>query len=337
MHVSSNRSPRTPFRPLRIDAPRASRAWAEARAAARKARRQILVFAPLTAAVLLAYAYRSDIAPGSERYVRYGTAIALLVLGWVLARDLGRSFGPQLLRRLDPATAGTVGFLIRLFGVLVAVVAALRIAGLDRRDLAVGGAFTAVVLGLAAQQTLANVFAGMVLLSARPFRVGERVRFQAGNIAGATEGTVESLGLMYVTMRQGADTILLPNSAALASAIQPLREPAGVDFTARLRPGVRMSDVQRLLEILVDVPTREPPEIDLESMDDNEVVVRITATPVDPDDGWRLADQVLAAVDKVVSEDVTLEHVIGERPTSAPADRLSRERSSEDGQSNGEG
>jgi hypothetical protein len=34
---------------------------------------------------------------------------------------------------------------------------------------------------------------------------------------------------------------------------------------------------------------------------------------------------------------VTLEHVIGERPASAPADRLSRERSSEDGQSNGEG
>jgi small conductance mechanosensitive channel len=337
MHVSSNRSPRTPFRPLRLDAPRAARAWGEARAAARKARRQILIFAPLTAAVLLAYAYRDDIAPGSERYVRYGAAIALLILGWALARDLGRSFGPQLLRRLDPATAGTVGFLIRLFGVLVAVVAALRIAGLNQRDLAVGGAFTAVVLGLAAQQTLANVFAGMVLLSARPFRVGERVRFQAGNIAGATEGTVESLGLMYVTMSQGADTILLPNAAALAAAVQPLREPASVDFTARLRPGVRVSDVQRLLEMLVEVPTREPPEIDLESVDDNEVVVRITATPVDPEDGWRLADQVLAAVDKVVTDDVTLEHVIGERPMSAPADRLSRERSSEDGQSNGEG
>jgi small conductance mechanosensitive channel len=147
-----------------------------------------------------------------------------------------------------------VGFLIRLFGVLVAVAAALRIAGINERDLAVGGAFTAVVLGLAAQQTLANVFAGMVLLSARPFRVGERVRFQGGNIAGATEGTVESLGLMYVTLRQGADTILLPNAAALGSAVQPLREPAKVDFTARLRPGVRVSDVQRLLEILVDVP-----------------------------------------------------------------------------------
>ena len=211
-----------------------------------------------------------------------------------------------------------MGFLIRLFGVLVAVAAALRIAGINERDLAVGGAFTAVVLGLAAQQTLANVFAGMVLLSARPFRVGERVRFQGGNIAGATEGTVESLGLMYVTLRQGADTILLPNAAALGSAVQPLREPAKVDFTARLRPGVRVSDVQRLLEILVDVPPASRRRSTSRAVDDNEVVVRITATPVDPEDGWRLADQVLAAIDKVVTEDVTLEHVIGDRAHERP-------------------
>jgi hypothetical protein len=49
--------------------------------------------------------------------------------------------------------------------------------------------------------------------------------------------------------------------------------------------------------------------------------VRIQATPVAADDGWRLADQVLAAIDRVVTDDMTLEHVIGER--SAPADRLS--------------
>jgi hypothetical protein len=53
-------------------------------------------------------------------------------------------------------------------------------------------------------------------------------------------------------------------------------------------------------------------------VDDNEVVVRITATPVDPEDGWRLADQVLAAIDKVVTEDVTLEHVIGDRAHERP-------------------
>jgi small conductance mechanosensitive channel len=319
----------TPFArvmPIRLAGERAARARVEALAAARRARRGLVVLLPLLAGVLVVYDQRAAIAPGFERYVRYATVIALVVLGWALARNLGRAFGPQLLSRLDPATAGTVGFLIRLVAVLVAIVVALRIGGLRQRDLAVGGAFTAVVIGLAAQQTLGNLFAGMVLLSARPFQVGERVRFQAGGIAGSTEGTVESLGLMYVTLRQGADVILLPNSAVLSAAVQPLREPAGVDFTARLRSGVRLADVQRLLEKLVDVPTRTPPVIDLESVDDDEVVVRISATPVAPEDGWRLADQVLAAIDAVVQDDVTLEHVIGEPETTAPADRLRAER-----------
>jgi small-conductance mechanosensitive channel len=300
---------------------RAARARAEAWAAARRARREVLVLGPLLAGVLVVYHNRHAVAPGYERYVRYATSLALLILGWGIARDIGRLLGPHLLRRLDPPTAGTVGFLIRLFAMLVALVVALRIAGLHESDLAIGGAFTAVVVGLAAQQTLGNVFAGMVLFSARPFRVGERVRFQAGNLAGSTEGTVESLGLMYITLRQGEEVSMLPNAVALSAAVHPLREPAGVDFTARLRPGVRVSDVQRLLALLVDVPTRRPPVIDLVSVDDEEVVVRIRATPVNPEDGWRLADQVLAAIDKVVSDDVTIEQVIGER-NSAPADHL---------------
>ena len=63
-------------------------------------------------------------------------------------------------------------------------------------NLAVGGAFTAVIVGLAAQQTLGNLFAGIVLLSARPFRVGDRVRLQGGGLAGEIEGIVSSLGLL---------------------------------------------------------------------------------------------------------------------------------------------
>jgi small conductance mechanosensitive channel len=41
-------------------------------------------------------------------------------------------------------------------------------------------AVTAIVVGLAAQQTFGNLFAGIVLLSARPFRIGERIRLQGG-------------------------------------------------------------------------------------------------------------------------------------------------------------
>jgi small-conductance mechanosensitive channel len=280
---------------------RAARAVGEARRAARAARREILVLGPVLVAILVVYDQRHAIAPGFERYVRYGTVVALFLLGWRIARDIGRAVGPQLVRRLDPSTAGTVGFLIRLTAIVIVVLAALRIAGVHQSDLALGGAFTAVVVGLAAQQTLANLFAGMVLMSARPFQIGERVRFQAGNLAGTSEGTVHSIGLMYVTLRHGADTILLPNTAALSAAVEPLREPDRADFTARLRPDVRVSDLQRFLDARVRVATLDAPAITVESLDKDELVVRISATPLEHRDGPRLADELLAAIGAVIS------------------------------------
>ena len=172
-----------------------------------------------------------------ETVVRIISVLLVLALGWGLARSVGRFVGPTFMRRMDPATAGTFGFLIRLITMGVALILALGLAGASLQSLAVGGAFTAVIVGLAAQQTLGNVIAGMVLLSARPFRVGERVRFQAGAVGGQVEGIVSSLGLLYTTLSAGADQIMIPNNVVLAAAVVPLREPDSVDVKVRLTSG----------------------------------------------------------------------------------------------------
>ena len=262
---------------------------------AKRARIQFFLLAPLIAGVLVLYEFRQQIF-GVDLPVRIATVIALIALGWAMARDVGRALGPMLFRRLDPATAGTVGFLIRLATVVLALLVALRIAGLQPRTLAVGGAFTAVILGLAAQQTLGNLFAGMVLLSARPFRVGDRVRLQGGNLAGDIEGVVSSLGLLYTVFASGEDAIMVPNSAVLNVAVIPLREPAGVDLRARLRPGVTPVDIQNVFSEQVRTPTRGDPRITLEELDGDEVVVRIAAVPERASDGPQLATEVLAAI-----------------------------------------
>jgi small conductance mechanosensitive channel len=281
-----------------------SHSWREAglarelsRRAVKRARIQALVLVPVLIGILVVYGYRDDLfGRGYQTPVQIATTVVLIVLGWQIARDIGRALGPTLFRRLDPGTAGTVGFLIRLGFVGLAIIVALRIAGLDPRTLAVGGAFTAVIVGLAAQQTLGNLIAGTVLLSARPFRVGERVRLQGGGIAGQIEGVVSSLGLLYTTFAQGADQVMVPNSVVLNVAIVPLREPDGVDLRARLAAGVTPLEVQELLEQEIDTPIREKPQIMLEEIDGDEVVVRISATPENPSDGPRLATEVLEAV-----------------------------------------
>ena|SRR4051794_32675156 len=268
---------------------------------ARRARRELIVLVPLLALTLYFYTRREQLF-GVDTPVRVAAAVVMVVLGWALARDLGRWTAPALFRRMDPATAGTVGFLIRLVFLVIAALFALHAAGLRPETLAVGGAITAVVFGLAAQQTLGNLIAGMVLISARPFKVGDRVRLQAGGLAGQIEGVVDSLGLLYTTFAQSQDSIMVPNNVVLTAAVVPLREPASVDLRARLRPDVRPSDLQSLLEESVRTPVRSEPHISLEEVDRDEVIVRVTATPLAESDGPRLADEVLSAI-AVVTRD----------------------------------
>jgi small conductance mechanosensitive channel len=265
---------------------------------ARRARAHVALLLPLIAAVVLAYAYRDELF-GLDLPVRVACVIALVILGWAFAVNLGRAVGPLLLKRLDPGAAGTVGFLIRLLTLMLSVLVALRLGGLEPRTLAVGGAITAVIIGLAAQQTIGNLIAGTVLLSARPFRVGDRVRLHAGGVAGQVEGTVSSLGLLYITLANGEDRIMVPNNVVLSAAVVPLREPSAVDLRARLSADVKPSEIERLIGQTVAVPTREDPHVDLEEFDGDEVVVRISATPVKPADCPRLADQVVAALGRL--------------------------------------
>jgi small-conductance mechanosensitive channel len=289
------------------------------RRAVRRARIESLVLLPLLAAVLLVYSRRQQLLGRDwDGVVRIATAVVLLALGWHLARSVGRSFGPLLFTRLEPGTAGTVGFLIRLVTVLVAVVGALRIAGFNPRTLVLGGAVTAVIVGLAAQQTIANVMAGTVLLSARPFRVGERVRLQGGGLAGSIEGVVSSLGLLYTTFASRDGPVMVPNAVVLAVAVVPLREPTAVELRARLRPNVTPEQVEKMLLEGIDTPMRGPPRVMLEEVDGDALVVRIAATPARPSDGPRLATELLEAVTTQMLDDSEEAEFRGDQHRAAP-------------------
>ena len=61
--------------------------------------------------------------------------------------------------------ATTVGYLLIVFGLLALL-------NVNPASLLVGGALIGAIIGLAAQQTLGNYFAGLVLLLARPYVPG---------------------------------------------------------------------------------------------------------------------------------------------------------------------
>jgi len=290
--------------------------------AVRRARLHLLVLLPLFAGTILLWDYRHAVfglrtcafGTGTESHpckvssdagtttLQVFVVLALIIVGWALARDFVRGLEPIMFRRMDKATAGTAGFVIRLLTVLAAIVVALRIAGVPIAAIAIGASFSAVVFGLAAQQTLGNLIAGIVLLSARPFVVGERVRLQGGGLAGRIEGVVAALGLLYTTFNVGGDQVLVPNSLVLAVSVSPLREPEAVNLRARLRPGTTPTELQRLIEQALTVPIRRPPSVMLEALDGAEVVVTISATPRVASDGGTLASELLEVVTREIGQ-----------------------------------
>ncbi len=292
----------------------------------RRARREVGVLVPVLIGVLVVYADRNQIlglrcaahhtrACGNnspwQTPIRIATVIVLVLLGWAIARDIGKAAAPTFFRRMDPATAGTVGFVVRLGTLAVMLIIALSVAGAQPSTLVAGSAFTAVVLGLAAQQTLGNLIAGLVLLSARPFRVGERVRLQAGAVGGTVEGIVSSLGLLYTTLARGDDQMMIPNNVVLSAAVVPLREPDAVDVRVRLTQGVRPTHVQALLDDRIATPTRSPAKVLLQEVDGEDVVVRIQATPERAADGAQLADEIIETLAGVTGEHaVAGEHAV---------------------------
>jgi small conductance mechanosensitive channel len=280
--------------------------------AVRRARLQLLVFAPLFAGVILVWDYKADLfglgscgstCPAGTVPLQVFVVLALVIVGWALARDFVRGLEPILFKRMDTATAGTAGFVIRLLTMLAAIVLALRIAGVGIAAIAIGASFSAVVFGLAAQQTLGNLIAGIVLLSARPFRVGDRVRLQGGGIGGRIEGVVSALGLLYTTFNAGDDPVLVPNSLVLSVSVSPLREPEAVRLTVRLRSGTAPIELQRRIEDALSVPIRRHPSVTLEELDGAEMVVTVSATPRAAADGGALAAELLEVLTREVGQD----------------------------------
>jgi small-conductance mechanosensitive channel len=259
---------------------------------------RLIAFAVLIAVVLVLFrnweTLFPGLYPGYSTEIRILTAILLFAFGWGFAAAFGRTVTPTVLRRLDPGTAGTVAFAIRLVTIVVIAGIALAIAGVKPQTLLLGGAFTAVIFGLAAQQTLGNIFAGVVIQGARPFRVGERVRLAGGQLSGPVEGTVSSLGLFYTWFASGNERVMIPNSVILGLTVVPLEEPDGIDVRARFDSRVSPDRVQTRLSEAITVPLLREPSIWLEEIDRDEVVVRIQATPVDPADGAKLAGEVLS-------------------------------------------
>ena len=168
---------------------------------------------------------RLSVSSGYVLLVVVGLAVVFAVAGVVATRSIARELARVSEARGGAAAASAIRLICLILGYGVVGLGILTLLRLNLGNLVVGGAVTGVIIGIAAQQTLGNFFAGLVLLFARPYVPGQRVTVRSGAMGGPFEGTIIDAGLMYTTIRTDDGTVSMPNSGLLAAAIGPATEP----------------------------------------------------------------------------------------------------------------
>ena len=163
-----------------------------------------------------------DSAKVPSQILSAGCAVAFCVFGSIATIGLSGAARTILEPRVGKAHAAVVRYGLLLIGAFTTLIVTLLLFGIPVAQLVLGGALTSVFVGIAAQQALSNVFAGMVLLLARPFRVGDAISLRAGALGGPLEGTVTDIGITYVRLDTGSGIMSVPNSQVLNAVVGPL-------------------------------------------------------------------------------------------------------------------
>jgi len=185
----------------------------------------VLAIAALIAGMNLGGVHRQDM----YRYLAIGLTVAFVILGASAIRSASRDIQALSQTRVGPSAGSILGYVATTVGYLVLVFGLLALLNVNPASLLVGGALIGAIVGLAAQQTLGNYFAGLVLLLARPYVPGERITIHNGGMGGEFTGTVVDAGVMYTVILTDVGEVKLPNSGVLASAIGPPTEEEAVE------------------------------------------------------------------------------------------------------------
>jgi small-conductance mechanosensitive channel len=157
-------------------------------------------------------------------------AVAFFIFATVAVVALAGRARETLESVTGSAHAAVVRYAIVLVGAILTIAITLVLLKVPVAQLLVGGAFVTIIITVAGQQSLSNIFAGLVLLLSRPFQVGDAILLRSGALSGQLEGTVTEIGITYLRLDTGNGVMLLPNSQVLAAAVShqaPAPRPTG--------------------------------------------------------------------------------------------------------------
>lgn len=213
-------------------------------------------------------------------------ALAILVIGWMLARWSGSLVqrATQRSSHISPTLIPLLTKLTRLGVLAVVIVAALNRVGVETSGLfAVLGA-AGLAVGLALKDTVSDVAAGIMLLVLRPFEIGDAVNI------GGNGGVVNGIDI-FQTRLTSFDGVpfVINNSAVRTAVIQNFSRAQ----TRRIEISVSISyldDIGKAISAIEAVLREEPrllptpaPVVNSKALNDTSVAILARCTTKAPD------------------------------------------------------
>jgi hypothetical protein len=169
----------------------------------------------------------------NPKIIAWACAAGLVMFGILATARLSLALGHLVARQSVPAAEGAVRFISSAVGYLIVLFGTFEVLDVSVQRLLVGAGLAGVVLGIAAQQSLGNIFAGLVLIMARPFGVGDHIRIRSGALGGMFDAWVQEMSLTYVTVQTDDGQFKIPNTAMLAAGVGPVPPGNGRPILAR--------------------------------------------------------------------------------------------------------
>jgi small-conductance mechanosensitive channel len=186
------------------------------------------------------------------------TLLARAIDWWLQRRPLPPEAATRY--RIFRRTVTVVILIIGLFSALLAIPEVRAVAG----GLLASSALLGIVLGFAAQRTLGNVIAGIMIALAQPVRIGDRVEY------GGSAGVVEEIGLTYTFIR-GPDRrrIVVPNEKLTSDTIVNASIRSHETFAEISLPVPLAADLDAALDALrEDISDERDASLHVTSLDD---------------------------------------------------------------------
>ena len=181
---------------------------------------------PLLLILILAWVDKQWVSPPKSQLrgwrdpAHYGLVVVSALIAVYAVRAFTESLGGALEGYLGLGRARSAATFVSVILYGIVIVLAITGAGFDLSGLLVGGALTGVIVGIAAQASLANIIAGVVILFARPYTVGMYVTVRGNAFSGAEySGQVRDVGLFYTALQSSGKEIRIPNSIMVAAVV----------------------------------------------------------------------------------------------------------------------